>query len=154
MKISFSIIKYLQKYLDEYRENKKNRIPKWFYYGIYEEEYIPSINEWLKRGTMNALLFLSSVSWIIAIGILGIRTFVFEVVKQISSNLGMPEAIWMLYGIAFGIGGSLIFCSIGNPYNSVHTRLITTLTYMAYYAFFFIVLNIIFLILAIFILWT
>ena len=154
MKKSFSIAEYFQKNWNEYQENKKNRIPKWFYYAIYEERYIPSTKEWIKRGIMGALIFVSSVSWIIAIGILGIRTFVFEVVKQISSNLGMPEAIWMLYGVAFGIGGSLIFCSIGNPYNSVHTRLITTLTYMAYYAFFFIVLNIIFWILAIFILWT
>jgi hypothetical protein len=150
----FSIFDYLKNKSDNFDKKKKAREPKWFFYNIYEDNFQPSTKEWIKRGFWNSLLFLNCVAWTIAISALGIRTFVFEVVKDVSQVYGVEnQLLWMLYGVAFGIGGSLIFGTIQNPFASVHARLFTTLVYLGYLAFFYICLNIFMFILAIIILW-
>jgi len=149
-----SIIEYLKRKRDDYNLSVGKKDPQWFFYDIYEEGYVPHGKDWLKRGITNFFLFLSSVSWTIAISILGIRTTTFEVIKNVSIALGFEQITWLSYGVIFGTAGSVIFCSIGNPYNSVHTRLITTLHYLLYYALFFIILNIIGYMMITLLLWT
>jgi len=121
--------------------DKRMRTPKWFFYDIGEENYFPTRREYLKRIEWNTLIFVMSVLTILAVSLIGLRTVFFQFLNSLASLLNNTEMTWLAYGTVLGIGGSLIFYNVADYRKSVHSMYITALLNIFYYGIFFLILN-------------